>query len=128
MTSRPKTKNSDEEQRFSFNQDDANDEHDTLIFIPHQELQKVQDERLDAIENSLGRVGKIAEGFHAELRLQNDMLDGIGVEIEKTHISVKSVEQRTAELIEKSGGPRWFCLILVLGAIAFLLFLLIIYT
>jgi hypothetical protein len=35
---------------------------------------------------------------------------------------------KAKELIQKSGGPGWFCLILVLAMIALFLFFLVVYT
>ena len=92
------------------------------------EHEKMQDDHLDAIGATLARVGQMAEGFHSELQTQNQMLEGMGTDMEQTNIAMKMVEGKTAELVEKAGGPGWFCLIAGLSGIALFLFLLIIYT
>lgn len=96
--------------------------------LEREQLERMQDDHLDAIEQSLARVGEMAKGFTTELQIQNNMLDGIGVEIEATNTSMKKLEDRTAKLIDSAGGPRWCLLITCLSCIALFLFLMIIYT
>jgi len=56
------------------------------------------------------------------------MLDDVGQGMETTNNAMKMVEGKTAELVERAGGPRWFCLIAGLSCVAMILLMLIIYT
>uniref|UniRef100_A0A7S2WS45 t-SNARE coiled-coil homology domain-containing protein n=1 Tax=Mucochytrium quahogii TaxID=96639 RepID=A0A7S2WS45_9STRA len=111
--------------KSQFDDDDA-DEGDT--FLQQRRMEEQQDEHLDAIGETLKRVGQMAHGFGEELRAQNDLLDEVDSDMQRTQGAMKMVEGKTQQLVEKAGGPGWFCLTVALGCLAFFLFLLIIYT
>ena len=98
------------------------------VFLRKKQIEEQQDEHLDAIHASLSRVGQAAQGLNNELRWQNDMLDTVGQDMGRTNAAMKLVESKTADLVKQAGGQGYFCIILVLGTVAFILFLMIIYT
>jgi hypothetical protein len=98
------------------------------VFVRKKRLEEAQDEHLDAIGATLQRVGQMAEGFGNELRSQNDLLDQVGVDMDRTNNAMRMVEGKTAELVKQAGGKGYFCIIVGLGTVAFILFLMIIYT
>jgi hypothetical protein len=98
------------------------------VFVRKKRLEEAQDEHLDAIGATLQRVGQMAEGFGNELRSQNDLLDQVGVDMDRTNNAMRMVEGKTAELVKQAGGKGYFCIIVGLGTVAFVLFLMIIYT
>mmetsp|Transcript_9279 Transcript_9279/g.23630 ORF Transcript_9279/g.23630 Transcript_9279/m.23630 type:complete len:110 (+) Transcript_9279:86-415(+) len=91
-------------------------------------LKRRQDEQLDMIQGSIGRLGDFAKNFADEIRSQGAKLDSLGQDMEASNETLHRVERKTAELVEQAGGPGWFCLTAILSGIAFVLFLLIIYT
>jgi len=56
------------------------------------------------------------------------MLDDVGGSMDRTQNAMKLVEGKTQEMVEKAGGPGWFCLIAVLSGVALFLFLMVVYT
>ena len=98
------------------------------VFLRKRKIEEQQDDHLDAIGATLSRIGQVAQGLGNELRSQNDLLDSVGQEMSRTNQAMKVVESKTAELVKQAGGQGYFCIILVLGAVAFVLFLMIIYT
>ncbi|GBG27451.1 Syntaxin-61 [Hondaea fermentalgiana] len=102
------------------------EEEDGLLATADQERQ--QDELLNNISNSLDTINRGALSFKEEIERQNATLDEIGKDMDGTQINMKAIEAKTNELVERAGGPGWFCIIVVLSAIAMTLFMLIIYT
>ena len=62
-----------------------------------------------------------------ELDSQNKMIDELDDELEHASEGVDMVTRRTKELLRKSGGPKWFSLIIGLILVLALLIFLIIY-
>eukprot|EP00514_Thraustochytrium_sp_LLF1b_P009012 CAMPEP_0184552204 /NCGR_PEP_ID=MMETSP0199_2-20130426/28167_1 /TAXON_ID=1112570 /ORGANISM="Thraustochytrium sp., Strain LLF1b" /LENGTH=127 /DNA_ID=CAMNT_0026947631 /DNA_START=28 /DNA_END=408 /DNA_ORIENTATION=- len=69
--------------------------------------QQAQDDHLDAIGDTLKRVGQMAEGFNSELQAQNELLDEVGTNLEQTNQAMRIMGAKTTELVESAGGPRW---------------------
>ena len=73
-------------------------------------------------------LGDISHVVSQELDEQAIMLEELDREVEKAEDGLTRVNVLAKELIQKSGGPGWFCLILVLAMIALFLFFLVVYT
>ena len=89
---------------------------------------KKQDENLDVLHDSVHRLGEISVEISNELDEQNKMLEELGDDIDRSQGAMDNIARKTKELVELSGGPGYCCMITALSAIAFILFLLIIYT
>ena len=89
---------------------------------------KEQDSNLDVLGHSAARLGELSLNISKEIDLQNRMLSSLEVEVEDAHNKADSLTRRTSELVKKSGGPKWFAVIVCLIIILIFLFFLVIYT
>lgn len=89
---------------------------------------KEQDLSLDVLSNSAARLGELSLNISKEIDLQNRMLSSLEVEVEDAHNKADSLTRRTSELVKKSGGPKWFAVIVCLILILIFLFILVLYT
>ena len=91
-------------------------------------LIRQQDSSLEMLSTNLTRLGDISHVVSQELDEQAIMLEELDREVEKAEDGLTRVNVLAKELIQKSGGPGWFCLILMLAMIALFLFFLVVYT
>ena len=89
---------------------------------------KQQDEGLDMLGKSAERLGQLSMNISEELGQQNKMLDDMETGLDQATARLDFVTQKTKELISRSGGKQNFLIIVTLVAIAFILFLLVLYT
>ncbi|GMH89582.1 hypothetical protein TL16_g11500, partial [Triparma laevis f. inornata] len=87
-----------------------------------------QDESLDVLGQSAARLGMISLEISDELQAQNKMLDEMGEDLDQADINLEIVTRKTKELIKKSGGCKYFSIIVVLSLVVAILFFLIVYT
>lgn len=87
-----------------------------------------QDDNLDILGSSVSRLGDLSLNMSKEIELQNRMLDSLEADTDSARDKVDILTKKTKEIIQKSGGPRTFCLIVVLVLILLVLTLLVIYT
>lgn len=92
-----------------------------------QVLMKMQDAGLDALSESVMRLGDMSNGISDELGQQNKMLDSMETDLDTAGDELDIVTRSTKQLIAKSGGMSTFCLILTLSIVVLFLLLLIIY-
>jgi len=92
-----------------------------------QVLMKMQDAGLDALSESVMRLGDMSNGISDELGQQNKMLDSMETDLDTAGDELDIVTRSTKQLIAKSGGMSTFCLILTLSSVVLLLLLLIFY-
>ena len=110
-------------------EDDSNDSDDIMSAVrSQQEMLHKQDESLDVLGNSAARLGQISLEISSELQVQNKMLDDMGNEFYDADINLEIVTRKTQELIQKSGGCKYFSVIVVLCLVVIILFFLIVYT
>jgi len=89
-------------------------------------LMKMQDAGLDALSESVLRLGEMSSGISEELGQQNKMLESMETELDNAGEELDIVTRSTKQLIAKSGGKSTFCLILALTiTVVILLFFLI---
>lgn len=93
-----------------------------------QEMLTHQDESLDVLGQSAARLGMISLEISDELQAQNKMLDEMGEDLDQADINLEIVTRKTKELIKKSGGCKYFSIIVVLSLVVAILFFLIVYT
>lgn len=86
-----------------------------------------QDDALEMLSRSVTRIGDASLAISHELDDQNKMLSELDDDLEHASEGVDMITRRTIELIRKSGGTRWFLLILVLVLILALLVFLVFY-
>tara|TARA_B100000795_G_C22677124_1_gene390251 strand:- start:334 stop:882 length:549 start_codon:yes stop_codon:yes gene_type:complete len=91
-------------------------------------LIREQDSSLEMLSSNLTRLGDISHVVSRELDEQAILLDDLDLEVEKAEDGLTRVNLLAKDLIRKSGGPGWFCLILFLSMIALFLFFLVVYT
>jgi archaellum component FlaC len=92
-----------------------------------QVLMKMQDAGLDALSESVMRIGEMSNGISDELGHQNKMLDSMETDLDTAGEELDIVTRSTKQLIAKSGGMSTFCLIVTLSIVVLFLLFLIIY-
>ena len=85
-----------------------------------------QDMQLDDLHGSVRRLGDMSLTISNELDLQNQMLDDLDDDLSSGQLAMDAVNKKTKELVEKAGGPQYFCVIVSLSCILFILFMLVI--
>jgi hypothetical protein len=108
-----------------------NDAHNTIQHNTTQHnkqvLMKMQDAGLDALSESVMRIGEMSNGISDELGHQNKMLDSMETDLDTAGEELDIVTRSTKQLIAKSGGMSTFCLIVTLSIVVLFLLFLIIY-
>ena len=104
-------------------------EHDNFLAAElrkQEQIVREQDGSLDVLSKNLSVLGDISHSVSLELDEQTMMLDELDKEVQIAEDALSKVTARAAEIVEKSGGPKWFCLIVwLLVIILFELFLLV---
>ena len=118
----------DEENLFEHYTDDEDDEDDFIKaeLRDQQQLRSTQDQHLDVMSEGLTRLKDVSHAIADELDEHNRLLSELDEDIADTDSRIAFVTGQTNELIKKSGGARWFCLIVALTIMAIVLFFLII--
>ena len=91
-----------------------------------QQLRSTQDQHLDVMSECLTRLKDVSHAIADELDEHNRLLNDLDEDIADTDSRIAFVTGQTNELIKKSGGGKWFCLIVALTIMAIVLFFLII--
>ena len=91
-----------------------------------QQLRSTQDQHLDVMSEGLTRLKDVSHAIADELDEHNRLLNDLDEDIADTDSRIAFVTGQTNELIKKSGGGKWFCLIVALTMMAIVLFFLII--
>jgi len=91
-----------------------------------QQLRSKQDQHLDVMSEGLTRLKDVSHAIADELDEHNRLLNDLDEDIADTDSRIAFVTGQTNELIKKSGGGKWFCLIVALTIMAIVLFFLII--
>lgn len=89
---------------------------------------KQQDEGLDMLSASVLRLGEMSMGISEELGLQNKMLESMETDLDDAAENLDLVTRSTQEFIKQAGGTKNCVIILVLTAVALILFFLLIYS
>lgn len=87
-----------------------------------------QDASLDQLSQGLSALTDISGAVSKELDEQAVMLEELDQEVAKADEGLVKVQRMADDLIKKSGGMSWFCVIVWLTLIALFLFFLLIYT
>lgn len=93
-----------------------------------QVLMKMQDAGLDALSESVMRLGEMSNNISEELGQQNKMLESMETDLDTAGEELDIVTRSTKQLIAQSGGKQTFCLIVTLSIVVLILLFLIIYT
>ena len=93
-----------------------------------EQLVREQDGSLDILSKNLSVLGSISHSVSLELDEQTMMLDELDKEVESAEDALSKVTAQAAEMVEKSGGPKWFCLIVWLVVIILFELFLLVYT
>jgi len=88
---------------------------------------QMQDAGLDALSESVMRLGEMSNNIGEELGQQNKMLDSMETDLDNAGEELDIVTRSTKQLIAKSGGMSTFCLIAALSMVVLILLFLIIY-
>lgn len=91
-----------------------------------QQLEQ-QDKGLEMLSQSAERLGQLSMNIHEELGQQNKMLDDMESDLDKASTRLDIVTAKTRELIKRSGGVKYFLIIVVLTLVMLFLFFLVIY-
>jgi hypothetical protein len=87
-----------------------------------------QNSDLSVLDRGVSRLGELSLGISKEIDLQNRMIDNLQEDTERVQTQADLLTKQTQELVKKSGGPKTFCLILVLLLVFLFLTFLVIYT
>ena len=93
-----------------------------------EQLVREQDGSLDILSKNLSVLGSISHSVSLELDEQTMMLDELDREVETAEDALSKVTAQAAEMVKKSGGPKWFCLIVWLVLIILFELFLLVYT
>jgi len=88
---------------------------------------QMQDAGLDALSESVMRLGEMSNNISDELGQQNKMLDAMETELDDAGDQLDIVTRSTKQLIAKSGGMSTFCIIAALSIVVLILLFLVIY-
>lgn len=117
-----------------FSDDDSDDggrnnsSNETADYIRNQQvLMQMQDAGLDALSESVMRLGDMSTNISEELGQQNKMLEAMETDLDEAGEQMDIVTRSTKQLIAKSGGMSTFCLIATLSIVVMVLLFLIIY-
>ena len=88
----------------------------------------MQDAGLDALSESVMRLGEMSNNISEELGQQNKMLESMETDLDTAGEELDIVTRSTKQLIAQSGGKQTFCLIVTLSIVVLILLFLIIYT
>lgn len=88
---------------------------------------QMQDAGLDALSESVVRLGEMSNNISEELGQQNKMLESMETDLDNAGEELDIVTRSTKKLIEQSGGKSTFCLIVALSIVVLILLFLIIY-
>jgi len=122
---------SDDGSRHQSNFRDEYDEtgNEASDYIQNQQvLMQMQDAGLDALSESVVRLGEMSNNISEELGQQNKMLDSMETDLDNAGDQLDIVTRSTKQLIAKSGGMSTFCLIAALSIVVLILLFLIIYS
>jgi hypothetical protein len=87
-----------------------------------------QDESLDALADSVNRLGAMSLTISNEITSQNKMISDLDADVETADAKASNLIDKTKDIIKKTGGFKEWCVILVLFAVLLLLLFLVIYT
>jgi len=97
-------------------------------FIRNQQvLLQMQDAGLDALSETVMRLGDMSNNIAEELGQQNKMLDSMETELDTAGEELDIVTRSTKQMIAKSGGKSTFCLIVALSITVMILLFFLIY-
>jgi len=106
---------------------ETNNEADEYI-RNQQVLMKMQDAGLDALSESVMRLGEMSNNISEELGQQNAMLEAMETDLDNAGEELDIVTRSTKQLIAQSGGKSTFCLIVALSITVVILLFLVIYS
>jgi syntaxin 6 len=89
---------------------------------------KEQDQNLDVLESSVMNLNRLSLTISSELKEQNSLLDELDRDTEHATDAIELITKKTQELVKKSGGAKYFSIIVCLTVILIILTLLVIYT
>lgn len=119
-----------------FSDDESDDErgdfdetgNEASDYIRNQQvMMKMQDAGLDALSETVVRLGEMSNNISEELGQQNKMLDAMETDLDDAGEQLDIVTRTTKDLIAKSGGTSTFCIIVALSITVVVLLFLIIY-
>mmetsp|Transcript_7645 Transcript_7645/g.12890 ORF Transcript_7645/g.12890 Transcript_7645/m.12890 type:complete len:144 (+) Transcript_7645:70-501(+) len=102
------------------------DSHDERQFMKLQIKQ--QDQNLDVLESSVQNLNRLSLSISTELKEQSAILDELDRDTEHAMDTIELITKKTQDLIKKSGGAKYFSIIVCLTIILIILTLLVIYT
>ena len=109
-------------------EDDNDDEDEELQGMSMKKQMASQDENLDALADSVSRLGALSLTISNEISSQNKMISDLDTDVETAEAKTTNLIDKTKDIIKKTGGFKEWCIILVLFAILLLLIFLVIYT
>ncbi|KAJ4957861.1 hypothetical protein NE237_024972 [Protea cynaroides] len=93
-----------------------------------QLLLKQQDDELDELTASVVRIGSVGLTIHEELRGQENIIEGLNLEMDSTSNRLDFVQKKVAMVMKKAGVKGQFMLIVVLLILFIVLFVLVFLT
>uniref|UniRef100_A0A7S2GGH2 t-SNARE coiled-coil homology domain-containing protein n=1 Tax=Octactis speculum TaxID=3111310 RepID=A0A7S2GGH2_9STRA len=87
-----------------------------------------QDQSLEQLSDSVLRLGHMSLEIGKEIETQNKMISDLDDDMDTAVTSLDIVTAKTKELIKKTGGFKWFLLIVFLVVLLLVLILLLLWT
>lgn len=87
-----------------------------------------QDSSLESLGRTVSRLGELSLTISNEIDSQNRILTSLEMDVENNIESTSSITKKAKDLVEKSGGTRMICIIVVLFVVLVILVFLVIYS
>ena len=91
------------------------------------EMQR-QDQSLNKLHGAVSRLGDMSVAISNELDEQNEMLDELDADVDKSQQAMEMITAKTKELVKQSGGCHMFLTIVMLSLVLLILVVLVLYT
>ena len=91
------------------------------------EMQR-QDQSLSKLHGAVSRLGDMSIAISNELDEQNEMLDELDADVDRSQQAMEMITAKTKELVKQSGGCHMFLTIVMLSLVLVILVVLVLYT
>ena len=87
-----------------------------------------QDENLDSLGRSVSRLGELSLTISKEIDTQSRILSNLELEVDEAQANTESLMTKTNEFLNKSAEKNFWCVVIFLVVLLFVLTALVLYT
>jgi len=93
----------------------------------HDDLHRERERDLEALEGSLGTLQEMGKNIGVEIEVQNDMIDKLDADVEKTQGRFATAIRRIEDLIDKTSEKTSWLIVAVLSVILVLVVIAVVF-